>query len=200
LTCTNVCPEGILKDKFKMDMGGKGIIERKWNCTRKGLHRDRSYFAACELRCWRYLQHHLCPILCASNGSTSIRASELLWYHSWCFRKKSRKPFFRHSGESRNPLFSESYKKLGPRFSTGWRLFTSSSFLMGSEFSWKNSISAVGCYLADSKDIWSTFVVIRNRKLRINIPFLRGEGCCCLKQEGVVSYGWPLDLCLNMQS
>jgi polyferredoxin len=29
LTCTNVCPEGILKDKFKMDMGGKGIIERK---------------------------------------------------------------------------------------------------------------------------------------------------------------------------
>ena len=29
LTCTTVCPEGILRSTFKMDMGGKEIIKRR---------------------------------------------------------------------------------------------------------------------------------------------------------------------------
>jgi len=42
LTCTTVCPEGILDDTFRMDIGGEEHIQRRCGFIPRQLHKDRS--------------------------------------------------------------------------------------------------------------------------------------------------------------
>ena len=42
LTCTTVCPEGILEDTFKIDIGGKEYVKRRGCHTTKRLQKSHS--------------------------------------------------------------------------------------------------------------------------------------------------------------
>ena len=37
LTCTTICPEGILDNTYKLDIGGKEHIQRRWNCITRPI-------------------------------------------------------------------------------------------------------------------------------------------------------------------